>query len=191
MLLLTIQQYDRCLIDERTHKILTIRELPRMVQIVPQVDHTAGLVRVSFPPDSEIELFEIALDPSAADMAQWQLCGYSNLIRDNFADTIQSRRCQPLVLARHPGLRRSRGRRSPLALLGVACVTSNEDPKPRRSTQTGLDPQLDREFDLQDDCPLHVLGKESVRQTTGLIQGTIGTKGISEERKERELDWLW
>jgi uncharacterized protein len=74
-----VHQYDRkwCIIDDRTHMILTIRELPRMVQIIPDINRATGVLRVTFPPEAEIEPFEIALDPSAAEMAQWPVYAHS------------------------------------------------------------------------------------------------------------------
>jgi hypothetical protein len=55
-----------------------MRELPRMVQIAPKIDRTAGVLRISFPLESEIESFEIGLDPPAAEMAQWSMCASSS-----------------------------------------------------------------------------------------------------------------
>jgi hypothetical protein len=75
-LLLTLEtQYDRkwCIIDDRSHRILTQRGLPQMVRIMPEIDRAAGVLRVSFPPDAECEAFEAQLDPPSAETAEWQL----------------------------------------------------------------------------------------------------------------------
>jgi hypothetical protein len=59
--------------DDRTHKIITGRDHASMFQIIPEIDHAAGVLRVSFPPEAECEPFEVPLEPSADALASWPL----------------------------------------------------------------------------------------------------------------------
>jgi uncharacterized protein YcbX len=79
MIVLRTLQHDRewCLLDAKTHKVLTQRDLPRMVSIHPEIvlDHAeenGGVLRVSFPPESGCETFETPLAPSADTLAEWE-----------------------------------------------------------------------------------------------------------------------
>jgi hypothetical protein len=119
-LFLTLEtQYDRkwCIIDDRSHRILTQRDLPQMVRIVPEIDRAAGLLRVSFPPDAECEAFDAQLDPPSAETAEWQLYVLSRpFCKSNAHAESQHRRDRLLLLVGHRRARRPRGRRVALAL---------------------------------------------------------------------------
>jgi hypothetical protein len=73
--------------------------------------------------------------------------------------------------------------------LGQPVLLVTKTPKPRKALKSGLEPAFDREYGLQDECAMHIVSKESVREMTRLIRSAIGTKGIGEEWSERELDW--
>jgi hypothetical protein len=119
-LLLTLEtQYDRkwCIIDDRSHRILTQRDLPQMVRIMPEIDRAAGFLRVSFPPDADCEAFEAQLDPPSAETAEWQLYALSRSFWQSKAHAeSQPRRDRLLLLVRHRRARRPRGCRVALAL---------------------------------------------------------------------------
>jgi uncharacterized protein YcbX len=73
--------------------------------------------------------------------------------------------------------------------LGQPVLLVTKAPRLRKALKSGLDPTFDRELGLQDDGPLHILSKESVREMTRLIRSAVGTKGVSEEWNTHELDW--
>ncbi|KAF6754343.1 hypothetical protein DFP72DRAFT_990538 [Ephemerocybe angulata] len=73
-------QYDRIwsIIDATTKRILTAREVPKMVLISPLIEKDEslpyhGLLNVTFPEESGLQPFSIPLQPTKDILAKWQI----------------------------------------------------------------------------------------------------------------------
>jgi uncharacterized protein len=73
--------------------------------------------------------------------------------------------------------------------LGRQVLLATKGPKPRKVFPTATFPKLDATITFQDEFPLHMCSKESVWAVLGLVRGMIGQKGITEDWKEKDLDW--
>jgi uncharacterized protein YcbX len=192
-LVLTLDtQYDRkwCIIDDRSHRILTQRDLPQMVRIMPEIDRAAGLLRVYFPPDAECEAFEALLDPPSAETAEWQLYALSRpfcrvrLTPSHRIDEIDYFSWSGIAVLVVPA-----GAESLSRFLGRPVLLAMRGPRVRKADKTGLYPALAGDIGLFDDCPLHVLSMESVRATAGLLRDMAGSTGVQDRWRAQALDW--
>lgn len=67
-----------CIIDAKTHVVLTARQVPKMVLITPRVQPDAssaygGLLAVSFPKDSGCDGFTVPLLPTDEMLREWDM----------------------------------------------------------------------------------------------------------------------
>jgi len=170
-----------CIIEAHTHKLITAREVGKMVLITPriEVDENSphgGVLSVSFPEDSGCESFSVPLRPVEE---KWQRLSdidftYGIPVIDGFICESES----------------SSGR-SPSAILSEyferpvhLAVKGN---KPRPCDATDLFPSLKATAWYQDGYPLLVLSEESINVLHEEIRSRVGTQGIEDQWSKQEF----
>ncbi|KAF9469582.1 MOSC N-terminal beta barrel domain-containing protein [Collybia nuda] len=176
-------EFDRkwCVLDVNANRILTAREFPRLVLIVPTIefDETAphkGLIHVNFPEDSDTPSFSIPLEPTEEMLSTWEILpqitlwpkhdlvdGYIGQSLTSPADTPST------ILSKHIG--------KPVHLI-------YKGPRARKVLATPDFPDLKGATWYQDLYPMMVLSAESMEEVNQEVKQRIGLQGISEAWKE-------
>jgi uncharacterized protein YcbX len=160
------------------------------VHVTPEIDQAAGILRVSFPTDPDCEPFEIPLKPTSEEKEMWALLvTYTinrgkrdlNKFRIDDAKVIESTNVHALVV---PGADESLSR-----YLGRPVIVVALGPKLRKASLSGLYPDIEPSLQFQDDVPLHIVSKESVRAVASLMREVAGTKVDGDDHKNGELDF--
>ncbi|KZO90635.1 hypothetical protein CALVIDRAFT_388954 [Calocera viscosa TUFC12733] len=155
-------QYDRefMIIDANTHKAITARDIAKMVLIYPEVhpdlgSSDGGTLRVSFPPEADLEEFEVPLRPDPERVKEWEMIDDVKL----WSFTIDAYVCQA-VAPTNSGL-------SPSEIIskyiGRPALLVVKGPSPRIAKPTPSAPNLDATFLFQDGYPLMVLSMETIQ----------------------------
>lgn len=189
-------QYDRefMIIDAKTHKAITARDIAKMVLIRPEVhpdpiSPNGGSLRVSFPLEADLDEFEIPLCPSREQVKEWDLIDDVKL----WSFTIDAYVCQttkPTASGMSPSEIVSK-------YLGRNALLIFKGPTPRVAKPTPSAPDLDAAFQFQDGYPLMVLSMETIKDVServlqaarkeegwavaGLDEGKWGPGGVNEE----------
>ncbi|KAJ3575248.1 hypothetical protein NP233_g1216 [Leucocoprinus birnbaumii] len=166
-----------CIIDATNPKVITAREVPKMVLITPriQVDESSpdgGLLVVSFPEDSGCESFSVPLRPSEETLSTWTLL--KNIIIWPECAPLDGYICQSSV----------KGAPSPSEVLskyfGKPVHLSYKGPDLRAIEATYDFPDLKANAYFQDMYPLLILSEESAPAVDEQIRPLVGKQGINE-----------
>ncbi|EJT99676.1 hypothetical protein DACRYDRAFT_95988 [Dacryopinax primogenitus] len=161
-------KHDRefMIIDAKTHKAITARDVAKMVLIHPSIhydpkSYSGGVLRVSFPEESNLEEFEVPLQPSADEVKDWVLIDDVKL----WSFTIDAYVCE--------ALRPTESGLSPSEIIstyiGRPALLIVKGPSPRNALPTVSAPDLDATFMFQDGYPLMVLSTESIQDVSERI----------------------
>ncbi|CUA67453.1 hypothetical protein RSOLAG22IIIB_03101 [Rhizoctonia solani] len=150
-------QYDRqfLIIDARTHKFMTARQVAKMVLIETAIE--AGetpLLSVSFPPESGLPSFKLYLEPTLETLSNWELISDIEIWRDRDLDAYVAESVSPGATASPSALLSSYMGRDVLLVL--------KGPKRRVALTTQTHPDLDAGYRFQDGYPLLVATTESL-----------------------------
>lgn len=158
-------QYDRefMIIDARTHKAITARDVAKMVLICPEVhpdssSPNGGTLRVSFPPEAELDGFEVPLQPCHEQVQEWELIDDVQLWSFSL-DAYVCESTRPTEAGLSPSDTISKYLERP-ALFIV------KGPSPRMAQPTPSAPNLEAAFQFQDGYPLMVLSMETIQDVS-------------------------
>ncbi|KDQ51141.1 hypothetical protein JAAARDRAFT_41407 [Jaapia argillacea MUCL 33604] len=175
--------YDRkwCVVDSETNKILTARELAKLVLIIPriEVDPTSpygGKLVVSFPADSGVESLEVPLCPTEEMLKAWEVIEvtmFNTYTMDGYVTT-----SLPPSASSSPSTLLSKYLSHPAHLL-------YKGPTPRPTPPTLLYPSLPETTNayFQDGFPLHLASEESLVEV-GRVVEVWSEGGKKEEGKK-------
>ncbi|KZT22674.1 hypothetical protein NEOLEDRAFT_1071092 [Neolentinus lepideus HHB14362 ss-1] len=177
-------QYDRewCLIDPEKRKVLTAREIPKMVLITPTIETDpsspdGGTLTVSFPLDSAIPSFEIPLRPSEATLSKWDVLDglkiWSHTTDGYLVPASSSSSPSPSSI-----LSEYTGRQVQLVYKG---------PAPRSCDPTQLFPGLDATVRYQDGYPWLVCSEEALEA----VRAQVGEWAGREEGLRMGIEERW
>ncbi|KAF9469583.1 MOSC N-terminal beta barrel domain-containing protein [Collybia nuda] len=176
-------EHDRqwCIMDVAANRIITAREFPKMVLIVPRIefDTTAphkGLIHVTFPENSDCTPFTIPLQPTKDILSNWEILenvtlwpthdpldGYIGRSLSGPADTPST------VLSKY---------------FGKSVHLIYKGPRARPIDTTPDFPNLKATAWFQDMYPMMVLSEESMADVNQETKGRVGMQGITESWKE-------
>ncbi|KAF9486556.1 hypothetical protein BDN70DRAFT_870140 [Pholiota conissans] len=157
------------IIDATRLKIITAREVPKMVLITPSIEED-GTLKVSFPDDSGCEAFAVPLRPSEDTLKTWTALpeielwtGYPPLDGYVCESTSGPKGTASATLSKFFG--------QPVHLVA-------KGPKPRQAVPTTSFPNLKSTSKYQDMYPLLVLSEESTAAVDTELRKHVGTQGI-------------
>ncbi|KAF8963903.1 MOSC N-terminal beta barrel domain-containing protein [Flammula alnicola] len=160
-----------CIIDAVKLKIITAREVPKMVLITPSIE-TDGTLKVAFPEDSGCEAFSIPLRPTEDTLNAWTIIPQILLWPGH--NPLDGYICESAVGPKGvPSEMLSKYFEKPVHLV-------YKGPQPRKIDATTLFPELNATAKYQDMYPLLVLSEESTVVVEKELRGHVGTQGIDE-----------
>lgn len=173
-------EYDRIwsIIDATTKRILTAREVPKMVLISPLIEKDEsfpyhGLLNVTFPEESGLQPFSVPLQPTEDILAKWQILPQITIWPTH--PPVDGYICESV----------SRDSPSPSDILsqyfGKSVHLVLKGPQPREIDSTEKYPDLKATAKYQDMYPMLILSEESTGAIEKELRDRVGTQGISEE----------
>ncbi|KAF9532098.1 MOSC N-terminal beta barrel domain-containing protein [Crepidotus variabilis] len=165
-----------CVIDATKRTVITARESPKMVLILPTVK-SDGTLRVSFPNDSGCEPFSVPLNPDEEVMRTWEsipdLKLWSTPIDGYISEAISGPKGTASAIL-------SKYFEKPVHLLF-------KGPEPRIVEPTAAFPDLAATSKYQDMYPMLILSEESTIEVEKQLRGYVGTQGIEERWKSDSI----
>lgn len=173
-------EYDRIwsVIDAATNKIITAREVSKMILISPQIEKDdsspfKGTLRVTVPNDTSLQTFSIPLEPTQEILETWQILPQITIWPTH--PPVDGYICESVFA---DGL-------SPSDLLsqyfGKSVHLVYKGPRPRESDPTVRYPGLKATAKYQDMYPLLILSEENIPAIESELRKHVGTQGIGEE----------
>ncbi|EMD31142.1 hypothetical protein CERSUDRAFT_120106 [Gelatoporia subvermispora B] len=157
-----------CIVDARTHTVVTAREVSKMVLVTPRImpdtsSPHGGQLLVEFPEDSRCETFAVPLNPTEDALRDWEIisdCALWGQLVDGY------------VCARLPASSSSSA--SPSEILSTylerPVLLVMKGPRPRACPPTEAFPELSATAVFQDGYPLLVASEESLQAVTAKVQ---------------------
>ncbi|EIN14228.1 hypothetical protein PUNSTDRAFT_58474 [Punctularia strigosozonata HHB-11173 SS5] len=182
--------YDRlwCVSNASTGKVLTARDIPKMVLIHPRIDRGKGTLEVRFPDDSGCDAFSTPLDPTPQVLSRWETL--SNLFHFS-VHGLDGYICQSSEAGAPPDAPSA----SLSKFLGLSVHLVIKGPNPRYCQPTHAFPTLPAKLVFQDGYPLLVTSEESLKavsSTTNIFAAAQNVeseiKGLTEKWKDSELE---
>ncbi|PFH49668.1 hypothetical protein AMATHDRAFT_147151 [Amanita thiersii Skay4041] len=180
-------EFDRqwCIIDTSTQRILTAREMPKMVLIVPHIERDpssawGGVLTVTFPSDPDCEPFSVPLTPTDDILRRWTMI--SEFILWPTHDPLDGFICESVepssvdspsrILSKH---------------LGKSVHLMYKGPRSRPIDPTTTFPDLKATAVYQDMYPILILSEESMEQVNEKLQVHVGKQGIEESWRSNKV----
>ncbi|CCM01446.1 uncharacterized protein FIBRA_03498 [Fibroporia radiculosa] len=170
----SVHQNDRkwCIVDAQTNAIITAREFPKMVLIIPRLDVDSssphgGNLTISFPKESGCSEFKVPIAPTPDMLRKWEVledCKMHRIfVMDGYiSQSISSSPDTPTkTLSKYFG--------KPVHLL-------MKGPTPRECPPTSAFPDLKATALYADAYPLLVASEESLSEFQRIVQG-FASKG--------------
>ncbi|KAL9714675.1 hypothetical protein Ac2012v2_001334 [Leucoagaricus gongylophorus] len=173
-----------CIIDAATKRVITAREVPKLVLIFPQIRVDAsspdgGSLVVSLPEDSGCESFSVPLRPSEETLSTWTML--KDIIIWPGYDPLDGYICQSPV----------KGAPSPSEILskyiGKPVHLTYKGPLPRAVDATYDFPDLKADAFFQDMYPMLLLSEESMEVINKETRPLVGTQNIHERWEDEKL----
>ncbi|KAJ7897246.1 hypothetical protein B0H14DRAFT_2333080 [Mycena olivaceomarginata] len=166
-----------CVIAADDNKVITAREVPKMVLITPKIEDVdpaspySGVLTVSFPDDSGCPSFSIPLSPDQAILNTWKRIE-KVFLWDSILDAYI---CEAL-----PALPSQSPSEILSSYFGRPVHLVYKGPQPRPVDPTPTHPKLNTTAVFQDGYPLLVLSQESTARIEEELRGHVGKQGIDE-----------
>ncbi|EJC98824.1 uncharacterized protein FOMMEDRAFT_95832 [Fomitiporia mediterranea MF3/22] len=171
--------HDRklAIIDAKTHRIITARELPQMVLIYPQLivdklDQHGGRIHISFPDESGFEQFSIPLSPTDEVLRTWKRLDNIELFTWSGIDGYV---CQSIDAGDRDAPTRVLSK-----YLGKDVYLVLKGPRVRPCPPTYDFPALKASASYQDAYPLLVVSEESLVAVQTRLRGEVGNQGVAD-----------
>ncbi|CCM01440.1 uncharacterized protein FIBRA_03492 [Fibroporia radiculosa] len=170
----SVHQNDRkwCIVDAQTKAIITAREFPKIVLIIPRLDVDSssshgGSLTISFPKESGCSEFSVPIAPTPDMLRKWEVLEGCKMHRVIVMDGYVS---QSISSPPHtPTKTLSEYFGKPVHLL-------MKGPTPRECVPTSAFPDLKATALYTDGYPLHVASEESLAEFQRVVQG-FASKG--------------
>ncbi|KAF8808035.1 hypothetical protein BYT27DRAFT_7099211 [Phlegmacium glaucopus] len=164
-----------CIIDAEKVKVITAREIPKMVLITP-IFGKDGTLNVSFPEGSGCDPFSIPLHPNNDVLKTWTFLPRITLWPTH--DPVDGYICESIAGQPGSSATLSKYFEKPVHLVF-------KGPNPRPIPPTTSFPDLKATAKYQDLYPLLVLSEESTKMIDAEVKSRVGTQQIDERwRKE-------
>ncbi|KAJ3809336.1 hypothetical protein F5876DRAFT_44078 [Lentinula aff. lateritia] len=174
-------EHDRrfCIIEASSHKVITAREVAKMVLITPRIETDdrsphGGVLKISFPEDSGCESFAVPLYPVEEKWERLNNIALWGHEVDGFICENQnsSGRTPSTILSEY---------------FGRSVHLTVKGNKPRPCDPTDSFPGLKATTLYQDGYPLLVLSEESIDVLHEEIRSRVGMQGIADQWSKQEF----
>jgi len=168
-----------------TNKLITAREVPKMILIVPRIEVDpssphGGRLQISFPEESGCETFFVPLNPDWELLKNWEVLDDIDLFGQFTVDGYICEAIPPLLASETASSILSKYFERPVHLVF-------KGPRTRVCEPTLDFPNLDASLHYQDGYPLLVLSEESVMAAEKEVRTYVGVQGIEEKWKVDKL----